>query len=121
MAEGFFRAFYSDQYEVYSAGITPTKINPFAIRVMQEVGIDISKQRSKSYKEYGEVFFDIVITTCDEAQEICPFIPAKEFLHWGFPDPAAARGTEEEVLRVFRETRDMIRDRISQAVKNGEI
>lgn len=122
MAEGFLRHLYGDQYEVYSAGITPTRVHPYAIKVMAEIGIDISSQTSKPWSVYGLDFgFDIVITTCSEAEAACPVFPFGKVLHWTFPDPAEAKGTEREVLNVFKSVRDAIRNRIETAVKNHEI
>ena len=80
MAEGFLRHLYGDRYEAYSAGITPTQVNPYAIKAMAEVGIDISGQRSKSFREFSDLDFDVVISTCDEAEKACPFFPAKKIL-----------------------------------------
>ncbi|MDQ1281287.1 MAG: hypothetical protein QG670_2552 [Thermoproteota archaeon] len=125
MAEGFLRHLYGDQYEAYSAGITPTptgRPNPYAIKAMAETGIDISNQKSKSWMAYGLDFgFDVVVTTCSEAEKSCPIFPFGEVLHWQFPDPSEAKGTEEEILKVFRTVRDSIKDRLEIAVKNKEI
>lgn len=121
MAEGFLRHLYGDRYEVYSAGLTPTHVNPYAIEVMREAEIDISNQRSKSFKEYLNLDIYAVITTCDEAREACPFFPAKKFIHWNLPDPTEAKGSAEEVLKAFRNVRDSIRDRVLEAVRSGEI
>ncbi len=125
MAEGFLRTLYGDRYEVHSAGVRPprdTRVNPYAIRVMAEVGVDISRQRAKSWREYGYEFgFDAVISTCSEAERSCPRYPIGKRFTWQFPDPAAAKGTEEEVTQVFRTVRDSIRERIVAAVKNKEI
>lgn len=111
MAEGILRALYSDRYEVYSAGIQPSKINPYAIKVMAEIGINISDQRSKSIDEFRDMMFDYVITVCDHAKETCPFFPnGRKYLHQGFPDPSDFEGTEEEKLKIFRQVRDEIKD-----------
>ena len=123
MAEGFLRHLFGDRYVAYSAGITPTptgQINPYAIKAMAEVGIDISQQISKSWRAYG-VDFDVVITTCSEAEKSCPVFPFGKVLYWEFPDPAEAKGTEEEILEVFRNVRDSIGNRIEMAVENKEI
>lgn len=109
MAEGLVNARYGDRFEAYSAGIEPTRVHPLAIKVMAELGIDISHHRSKSIEEFLGQEFDYVVTVCDHAKETCPFVPgAKEYLHAGFPDPAAAEGTEEERLAAFRQVRDAI-------------
>jgi arsenate reductase len=122
MAEGFLRHLYGDKYDVYSAGVTPTKVNPYAIKAMAEVGIDISDYISKSWRSFGIEFgFDTVISTCSEAEQACPSWSIGKRLHWEFPDPAEAEGTEEEIMDVFRGVRDSIRDRIASAVKNKEI
>ncbi|MFH0896924.1 MAG: arsenate reductase ArsC [Candidatus Bathyarchaeota archaeon] len=122
MAEGFLRQLYCDRYEAYSAGITPTRVNPYAIKAMAEVGIDISGQTPKSWRANGLDFgFDVVITNCSEAEKACPVFPFRKILHWEFPDPSEAKGTEEEILKAFRAVRDSIRDRIEMAVKNKEI
>jgi len=109
MAEGFFRTFGDDTLEVKSAGTHPSTVNPFAIRVMAEIGIDLSHHTSKSIKQFLGETFDFVITVCDKAKEECPFFPgARQTLHHGFTDPADATGTDEEVLAVFRTVRDEI-------------
>jgi arsenate reductase len=114
MAEGLLQSLYGDRYKARSAGVNPTELNPFAIRVMAEIGIDISKNRSKSIEEYRRVKFDYVVTVCDEANESCPFFPGKVQIHKGFKDPALARGSDEEILEVFREIRDEMREWIIQ-------
>ncbi|MDQ1279575.1 MAG: hypothetical protein QG670_837, partial [Thermoproteota archaeon] len=87
-----------------------------------EVGIDISSQTSKSWRTYGLDFgFDVVVTTCSEAEKSCPIFPFGKVLHWQFPDPSQAKGIEEEVLEVFRKIRDSIKNRIETAIKNKEI
>jgi arsenate reductase len=107
MAEGLLRHLYGERYEVSSAGISPTEVNPFAIQVMEEIGIDISDSRSKGIGEFTGIMFDYVITVCDRARETCPFLPSKEEnLHAGFKDPAAFEGPDEAKLRKFREIRD---------------
>jgi arsenate reductase len=109
MAEGLLRSFYGDKYEVFSAGVNPTSVNPNAITVMKEIGIDISGQKSKSVNEFINQIFDIIITVCDNAKESCPIFQGKaERLHWSFFDPAEAVGTQEEILQVFRKIRDEI-------------
>jgi arsenate reductase len=109
MAEGALRELAGDRFEVASAGTNPTRVNPMAVRVMAEIGIDISEQRSKSVVEMMGEQFDYVITVCDRAREACPIFPgAATNLHWSFDDPAAAKGTEEDRLDVFRRVRDEI-------------
>ncbi|MGC8972143.1 MAG: arsenate reductase ArsC [bacterium] len=110
MAEGFLRHLYGDLYESYSAGLEITKVNPYAIKVMEELGIDISRQRSKSIEEFRGMIFDYVVTVCDSAKERCPFFPGKKVIHKSFEDPAEFIGNEEEKLNVFRRVRDEIKD-----------
>lgn len=125
MAEGLLRAMYGDRYEAYSAGIEATTIDPRAVAVMKEIGIDISVQRSKSSQEFQDIIFDHAVTVCDRARQACPIcstrlelpssLPkAREVIHRSFEDPAAALGSEEEQLEAFRRVRDEIKDWISQ-------
>jgi arsenate reductase len=110
MAEGFIRSF-NKEIEVYSGGTNPAlAVNPHAVKVMKEVGIDISHHLPTHVDEYINDEFDYVITVCDHANETCPvFIgPVKNRLHFGFPDPADATGTDEEILSVYRKVRDDI-------------
>lgn len=119
MAEGILRHFYGDRFDVFSAGINPTDVNPNAVKVMHEIGIDISHQKSKSVDEFLERDMDIVVTVCDHANESCPLFPGKvERLHWGFYDPAEAKGDEQTVLTVFRKVRDQIKTKLDQAFSN---
>lgn len=112
MAEGFLRAMAGDRVEVGSAGTEKTSVNPLAIRVMAERGIDISGQTSKVYSDLES--WDCLITVCDDANERCPWVPGSvERLHWSFPDPSRATGTEEERLVVFRRVRDQIQERLT--------
>ncbi|MBS7626769.1 arsenate reductase ArsC [Candidatus Bathyarchaeota archaeon] len=111
MAEGLMRSLYGDFYEVYSAGTEPTGLNPYAIRVMAEIGIDISKQRSKSVSEFLGTKFDFVVTVCDQAKERCPYFPmGGKRLHKSFQDPTTFRGSEDEILEGFRNVRDQIKE-----------
>jgi len=113
MAEGLLRSLAGDRFEVYSAGTTATRVRPLAIEVMAEQGVDISGQESKTLDRYLGDRFDAVITVCDEVNEACPvFYGAKERLHWSFPDPSRATGTEEEQRAVYRGVRDAIAFRI---------
>src|SRR5215213_819888 len=119
MAEGMLRALAGDRFEVMSAGTEATLVRPLAIRAMEEIGIDISGQESKTLEVYLDQPFDYVITVCDEANEACQFFPgAKNRLHWSFEDPSRADGSEEERLAVFRRVRDEIRERIEQELVN---
>jgi len=118
MAEGWFRELAGNEFEVFSAGIAPAGLNPLAVAVMREVGIDISRQRSKHAGEYLGQNFPYVITVCDSAREHCPIFPGTyKKLHWSFEDPAGAHGSEEERLRVFRRVRDEIGEQVREFVK----
>jgi arsenate reductase len=113
MAEGLLRHLAGDRFEAHSAGTEATQVRPLAIRAMEEVGVDIAGQESKTLERYLEEPFDYVITVCDEANEACPFFPgAKNRLHWSLEDPSQAKGSEDEQLAVFRRVRDNIRERI---------
>jgi arsenate reductase len=115
MAEAFLKKYGGDQYDAYSAGTEPKGINPYAERVMEEVGINLSGQHSKHVKEYmGKVHFGYLITMCDEAEESCPttFPGIGQRLHWSFEDPSAFTGSENEKLAKFREVRDQIEQHI---------
>ena len=114
MAEGFLKTFYRDKYESYSAGLQPSKLNPYAVEVMKEIGIDISDHYSKSIEEFKDMKFDIVVTVCDNAKETCPFFPGKKILHKGFDDPVKTKGSIQDILRVFREIRDQIKEWIKE-------
>jgi arsenate reductase len=106
MAEGLLRQYAGDQIEVASAGTEPGGVHPLAVRAMQEIGIDISDARSKSVEEFLDQHFDYVITLCDQANETCPYFPGDpERIHWSFPDPSAATGSDEERLRAFEQVR----------------
>jgi len=127
MAEGLLRHFYGEKYEVFSAGSTPTQVHPFAIKVMAEIGIDISKQTSKSIEEFRNKDIDLVVTVCrSSAKVVCPFCSspliegrpeiisttlhrAKQYLQHGFSDPSEVDGSDEEKIAAFRRTRDDIK------------
>lgn len=111
MAEGVLRWLAGEEYEVFSAGTRATSVNPFAIRAMGEIGVDIRGHRSKVLTEFLAQPFDYVITVCDAAAETCPIFPGRaERLHWSFPDPAAVEGDEAR-LQAFRNVRDGLIDR----------
>ena len=113
MAEGLLRAWASDRFDSFSAGVEATEVRPLAIRAMAEIGIDITGQSSKRLDDYLGQPFDYAITVCDEAREACPFFPgAARQLHWSFDDPSGATGDEDARLAVFRRVRDEIGDRI---------
>jgi len=116
MAEGLLNARYGGRYTAWSAGTEPSQVNPLAVTVMAEVGIDISGHRSKGADELIRQALDYVVTVCDHANEACPFFPGgKRRLHRSFQDPSAAKGTVEERLTVFRTVRDEIKDWIDDA------
>ena len=110
MAEAYLRHFSKKGAQIYSAGVETHGLNPRAVAVLHEDGIDISAHRSKHVSELAHIDFDFVITVCDNARESCPFFPTKtRTLHQNFRDPAQTKGTEEEIERAFRETRDEIK------------
>ncbi len=133
MAEGFVRSLYGDLYEAYSAGIEATTVDPRAIQVMKEAGIDISGQQSKTSREYKDIVFDVLVTVCDRARQACPICntpeiaainvtneqpEAKKIVHKSFEDPAGVTGSEEEQLAVFRSIRDEIKEWIILTFRN---
>ena len=119
MAEGLLRHLAGDCYDVMSAGMEATHVRPLAIRAMEEIGIDISGQESKTLERYLGQPFDYVITVCDDANEACPFFPgASRRLHWPMEDPSRAAGSEKERLAVFRRVRDELRERIKGELTN---
>lgn len=110
MAEGYLRFFSQGKATIYSAGIETHGVNPRAIQVMMEDGIDISSHTSNNINEYTEVDFDLILTVCNNAETNCPYFPSKALrFHYNFPDPAKAIGTEEEIMNEFRATRDLIK------------
>ncbi len=110
MAEGYLRFFSQEKATIYSAGIETHGVNPRAIQVMMEDGIDISSHTSNNINEYTEVDFDLILTVCNNAETNCPYFPSKALrFHYNFPDPAKAIGTEEEIMNEFRATRDLIK------------
>lgn len=110
IAEGYLRHFAGAAAEIYSAGIEIHGLNPKAIETMAADGIDISNHTSNHIDEYTDIDFDYVITVCDNAKESCPYFPTKAVkLHHNFPDPAKAKGTEEEIKQQFEIVRNMIK------------
>ena len=113
MAEALLRTYASDRFDVYSAGLEPKGIDPYTVRVMEEIGISLDGHRSKPLTEYMGRVFGYLITVCDDADEKCPFFPGiGQRLHWGFEDPSAFVGSEEETMAKFREVRDQTDERI---------
>lgn len=110
MAEGYLRYFARDKAEVYSAGVETHGLNPKAVILMKEDGIDISGHTSNNVDEYSHIDFDYVITVCDNANERCPYFPGKaQRFHQNFPDPAKASGTEAEIMTEFARVRNLIK------------
>lgn len=115
MAEGFLRSMAGDRFEVQSAGTEKTAVNPLAIRVMAERGIDISQHTSKVFVGLMQDPWDYLITVCDEANERCPLMPGVvKRLHWSFEDPSRAAGTEEQRLAKFQTVRDQIEAKLME-------
>jgi len=113
MAEGLLRREGGSRFEVFSAGTKPSVVRPEAIMAMQEIGVDISGQRSKSVDEFIGKALDFIITVCDSAREACPVFPGNaKRLHWAFDDPAAAEGSADVRMAAFRRIRDQIYSRI---------
>ena len=120
MADGLLREMAGDRFEALSAGTVVTRVHPLAIEAMQELGIDISGHRSKSIDEFSDAPPDIVVTVCDNAREACPHLPGVTTrLHWSFPDPSAAKGTESEKRERFREVRNAIRERLETFLRSS--
>ncbi len=118
MAEAFLRQLAGGRFDAESAGAEATRVNPDAVRVMKEIGIDISAHRSKDASEFLGQRFTYVVRVCDRAKETCPIFPgAMKYLEWGLDDPAAAKGTEAERLAVFRRVRDEIEQRVQEFVE----
>ena len=118
MAEGLLKALGSGQWEVQSAGVIQSYVHSLAIQVMEEIGIDISQQTSKSMDQFVNGKFDYIITLCDEAAKSCPAFGGQgKRLHWPFEDPAGAIGTVEKRLAVFRRVRDGIKRKLEEFLK----
>ncbi len=119
MAEGLLRDLGSERWEVQSAGVIQSYVHPLAIQVMKEIGIDISRQTSKSMDRFVNERFNYVITLCDHAAQFCPAFGGygKRF-HWPVEDPAGATGTTEERLLVFRRIRDEMKKKIEEFLKS---
>lgn len=119
MAEGYLRHVAGEDYEVMSAGTAPVGLNPLAVEVMREIGIDISRQTSKNVSALLGTSIPFVVTVCDRARESCPVFPgAFRLLHWSFDDPAAVEGPREEKLAAFRLVRDEIASSIDREFLN---
>lgn len=117
MAEGILRHDFGDRFEAFSAGTKPSHVRAETIKVMSELGIDLSGHRSKHVNEFLGQEFDFVITVCDNAKESCPVFPGKiRRIHWSFEDPAAVQGSEEERVAAFRRIRDQIRNYFAEFI-----
>jgi arsenate reductase len=122
MAEGYLRHVASDQFEAMSAGIEPKGLNPLAVEAMGEIGIDISTHKSKNVVSLLGQTVPYVVTVCEDAKERCPIFPGTwKFLRWSFDDPAAAVGSHEERLAVFRRVRDEIIERIDRELLRSKL
>lgn len=118
IAEGYLRHFAGDRATVYSAGVEKHGVNPKAVEVMREDGIDISSHTSNLVEEYAGIDFDLILTVCDNAKERCPYFPSKaKRLHHSFPDPAKATGSPEEVMEEFRRVRELVKDYCREFVR----
>jgi len=121
IAHGYLSHFTnSNNVTIYSAGVETHGVNPRAIQIMQEDGIAISHHTSNNVEEYFTIPFDYVITVCDHAKEVCPYFPTQaKRLHYNFPDPAKAKGTEDEILAEFRKVREQIKAYCQHFVKDN--
>jgi arsenate reductase len=119
MAEGLLKTLYGEYYDVYSAGSDPTIVNPYAIKVLAELDINISNNRSKSLKEFEDLEFDYVVTVCGGVEAAaCPYFPGgKKYLHESFEDPAAVDGTDHDKTEAFRKSRDEIKEWLTKTFK----
>ena len=119
IAHGFLASMTAGKANIYSAGVETHGVNPKAIATMKEIGIDISNHTSNNITEYLGIDFDYVITVCDNAKERCPYFPTKAVkLHYNFPDPAKATGTDDEINERFRAVRSLIKDYCEQFVND---
>ncbi len=115
MAEGIVNSMFGDSFEAFSAGISPSSVNPYAISAMKDIGINIENNRSKSVNEFNDLNFDYAVTVCDSARESCPvFTGAKKIIHKGFNDPSSKTGNSEEILEEFKSVRDQIKTWIEE-------
>ena len=110
MAEGLVNHFFKEKWEAKSAGIVSTEVNLFAIKAMDEIGIEISAQTSKTIEIFKNDNFDLVVTVCNDAREVCPFFPGKKIIHNNFADPSSFKGNDIEKIKIFRRTREEIKE-----------
>jgi len=116
MAEGLLRRLYGDRYDVYSAGVQPTQVDSDAIAVMKEIGIDISRHRSKSIDEFQDAAFDYIVTVCDHAKQTCPFFPGKILIHRSFNGPTS----HQEFQKIRDEMKQWITDIFAEEETNTD-
>lgn len=109
MAEALLRMLYGDRYEACSAGVVPSQVNPYAVKAMELLGVDMSVHYAKNINEFKDADFDYVVTVCDKANETCPFFPGRQVIHRSFSS-ASTEGSEEEILASFVKVRDEIED-----------
>jgi arsenate reductase len=110
IAESFLNTIYGDRFQGFSAGIKPTKVNQYVVNAMYDIGVDLSKHRSKSIEEFCGWNFNYVVTVCNDAKEDCPFFPGDEIIHKSFEDPSKLEGNAEEIMVQVRSSRDEIED-----------
>lgn len=119
MAEGYLRHFVGEKAEIYSAGVETHGLNPKAVSIMNEDGIDISDHTSNHIDEYRDIDFDFVISVCDHAKESCPYFPTRAVkFHHNFPDPAKAQGNNDEIREQFRQSRELIKEYCRDFIHN---
>ena len=122
IAHGLLNNIAGDRFEVFSAGLSPNKVHPMAIEVMKEINIDISHHTTDHLDDYLDKDIDVVITTCDDANESCPFFPGNVMrLHWSIDDPFESRNEEESNIQLFRDTRNKIEERVRSFLLSNEI
>ena len=109
MAEGLLRKLGGDRYEVFSAGTEPSTVNPYVVKAMAEIGVDLSTHRSKHLSEFIHQEMDFVVTVCDDAQATCPYFPGGTIVHYSFSDPSQFRGSDEAIMAGVRVVRDAIK------------
>ncbi len=118
IAEGLLKSLYGEYYDVKSAGSNPTALNPYAIKVLAEIGVDISENRSKNLKEFEDFQFDYVVTVCSGREQECPFfLGGIKYLHKSFEDPSVIEGSDPDKIEAFRRTRDEIKEWVTKTFK----
>lgn len=118
MAHGYLEKLTNGKAQVYSAGVEVHGVNPKAVKIMADDGVDISHHTSNNVDEYLDIPFDYIITVCDNAKENCPYFPSNtQRFHQNFPDPAKATGTEQDVMEEFKRVRDMIKTYVAYFVE----